>query len=267
MLSQLKRIIPNRILNFLVKMRISLRYMNRDYRHAMYWARKNTEFSNYYYDITDLNRKNIAGSIALIFGVPIAEVLGYVTEIEENQTLKNAISRFKKDNPNYSDSKIYPARRIAWYCVIRITKPELVVETGIHNGLGATVILLGLQKNGLGKYMGVDINPDAGRLIPKELLLLASLEVSNSIDFLNSLKNSSIDLLITDSDHRYDFEISELESSKNSLKSEAIIISDNSHDSSALFDYSMQKGRRFAFLQENTKNHWYAGAGIGISLK
>jgi hypothetical protein len=33
-----------------------------------------------------------------------------------------------------------------------------------------------------------------------------------------------------------------------------------------LAEFSMQYGRRFVFLAEEPADHWYKGAGIGISM-
>lgn len=258
---------PSRVLNFYIKIRISFKYLLRNFPHAIYWATKKTEFSNYYYDITELNKKYIASNIATLFKFPIDQVMGYIEEIENNPILEKSISDFKGKNLSYQDSKIFPGRRLAWYCIIRVTKPNLVVETGVHNGLGGTVILLGLQKNGFGKYIGIDINPNSGEMIPSELRDSSQLVIADSKHLHNLLSPNSVDLLITDSDHRYEFEMQELVNSESILSDNSVIISDNSHDSTALLDFAIQKNRNFLYIQELTKNHWYAGAGIGISTK
>ncbi len=45
------------------------------------------------------------------------------------------------------------------------------------------------------------------------------------------------------------------------------ILGDNSHITSKLAEFSMREGRRFVFLAEDPANHWYRGAGIGVSWK
>lgn len=250
-----------------MKIRISFKYLLRNIPHAVYWAYKRTEFSNYYYDITELNKKYIASDIATLFKLPINEVLGYIEEIENDPVLREAVSDFKEKNISYRDSEIFPGRRLAWYCIVRIIKPNLVVETGVHNGLGGTVILLGLQKNGFGKYIGIDINPHSGEMIPSQLCESSEIIIADSTNLHQILSPNSVDLLITDSDHRYEFEMQELLNAQSILSKNSVIISDNSHDSTALLDFAIQKNRNFLYIQENTKNHWYAGAGIGISTK
>lgn len=263
----IRKILPSRVLNFYIKIRISFKYLLQNFPHAIYWAASKTEFSNYYYDITDLNKKFIASNIATLFKLPIDEVMGYIQEIENDSLLTKSVLDFKEENQSYRDSKIFPGRRLAWYCIVRALKPSLVVETGVHNGLGGTIILLGLQKNGSGEYIGIDINPHSGEMIPSELRASSQLVIADSTNLHNFLRPNSVDLLITDSDHRYEFEMQELANAESILSENYVIISDNSHDSTALLDFSIQKNRNFLYIQEITKNHWYSGAGIGISTK
>jgi hypothetical protein len=88
-------------------------------------------------------------------------------------------------------------------------------------------------------------------------------------DSIASLSNftDNIDLFINDSDHSADYEYKEYLTINKLLTDKSIILGDNSHCTSKLADFSREMNRNFIFFQEITKNHWYPGAGIGISYK
>jgi hypothetical protein len=76
-----------------------------------------------------------------------------------------------------------------------------------------------------------------------------------------------IDLFINDSDHSADYEMAEYEAVAGKLTEYAIVLGDNAHVSDVLAQFSRREGRRFLFFREEPENHWYPGAGIGISFR
>ena len=87
----------------------------------------------------------------------------------------------------------------------------------------------------------------------------------DSIQTLQKL-DVPIDLFINDSNHDFDYERSEYESIKKNLKQNSFILGDNSHVSDSLRDFSLTNNREYVFFREVPKDHWYPGAGIGISF-
>lgn len=76
-----------------------------------------------------------------------------------------------------------------------------------------------------------------------------------------------MDLFINDSDHSSDYEYKEYQVIRDKLSSNAVILGDNSHVTESLSRFSHESGRQFLFFKEIPANHWYPGAGIGISFK
>jgi hypothetical protein len=62
---------------------------------------------------------------------------------------------------------------VAWYAVVRALKPQLIVETGIKQGLGSLVLLAALERNagegGSGRLISFDIDPFSGWVVPQRL--------------------------------------------------------------------------------------------------
>ena len=53
---------------------------------------------------------------------------------------------------------------------------------------------------------------------------------------------------------------------KKRLSPKALILGDNSHVTDKLLKFSIENDRNFVLFREEPKDHWYPGAGIGISF-
>jgi hypothetical protein len=74
-------------------------------------------------------------------------------------------------------------------------------------------------------------------------------------------------LFINDSDHSADYEYAEYEVINPKLSQSAIILGDNSHVTDKLSLFSRLQARNYVFFSEKPDQHWYPGAGIGISFR
>ena len=161
-------------------------------------------------------------------------------------------------------------RRIGWYAFVRICKPKIVIETGVDKGLGSCVLAAAIKRNREegheGRYIGTDINPLAGYLLDGEYRESGEVIYGDSIETLSGL-DVSIDLFINDSDHSADYEAREYATVEKKLSDSAIVLGDNSHVTDKLMEFSQESGRDFLFFSEKPRDHWYPGAGIGISFR
>jgi predicted O-methyltransferase YrrM len=239
-------------------------------RLARSWPFKRTEFSNYYYSLTERNKKDLAFTISQITKTPLAEVEAYFYEIDTNQDVSDILLDFRKNRPELRDSNMQIARRIGWYAFIRIVRPKLVIETGVHHGIGALVICAALRKNCeetfLGSYLGTDINPAAGQLLKYPFSEFGRIVIGDSVETLQK-NESQIDIFINDSDHSVDYEMKEYNTISSQLSQHSIILGDNSGETDALREFSQTNNRDFLYFREEPYNHFYTGGGIGISYK
>jgi predicted O-methyltransferase YrrM len=254
-----------RLFAFPIRLRSIAIYNIRNVYKSIVWLLKSSEFTNYNYDISMLNRNYLVSFIAYVTKKNFDEVDALFLEIENNERFKEyiagVISNIKR---KYELPKqVFFARRLGWYALIRILKPALVVETGTDKGLGTLLIAQALKENGTGKVYSVDVDPFSGALINESDWGNVELLRGNSLEELKSIKN--IDMFIHDSDHSKHHEFMEFESITSNLTKNAIVISDNSQFTDALLDWSNKNNRRFIFFKEESKNHWYPGDGIGIS--
>jgi predicted O-methyltransferase YrrM len=237
---------------------------------AKSWSWKMTEFSNYYYALTPRNRKDLAFLISHIFNEPLEIVESYLAEIENDSTVNRILREFRNKNEQLRDSSMEIGRRIGWYAIVRIQKPRLVVETGVHHGVGALVInsalLMNRNEGYFGNYLGTDINPESGELITNTYSPFAEIVIGDSITTLQNL-DKTIDIFINDSDHSSEYEGREYSVISNKLSKNAVILGDNCHASDSLRIFSAENNRHFVFFKEEPLNHFYLGAGIGISFR
>lgn len=239
---------------------------------SIVWLFKSKETTNYSsYDLTDINKKYLAQTIAYITKKPYSLILKYITEIEGDKKLKSHIRiTTQKDSERYrSDAEVYYARKIGWCAMVRAIKPKIVVETGVDKGLGSCILISALMKNKeeghIGYHYGTDINPKAGYLITGEYSKHSKILYGDSIESLKKF-NKKIDLFISDSDHLQGYEYKEYTTIKNKLTVNAIILGNCSHWSTDLFAFSVNFGRNFLYFSEQPKNFWREGAGIGFSF-
>ena len=75
-----------------------------------------------------------------------------------------------------------------------------------------------------------------------------------------------MDVFINDSDHSGNYEYQKYLTIKNKISTKAIILGDNSHATDKLLKFSIENERNFILFREEPKDHWYPGAGIGISF-
>lgn len=226
------------------------------------------ELDNYTYDLANLDE--LCDFFVSTLGLAHDTVARYIRELEDDSAFRSELSATLRSRTDRKPVAMY-GRRVGWYCLIRSLRPRVIVETGVHDGLGSSVLLQAVQRNRTDGYeghvIGIDINPKAGWLIPQRLRDHLTLVIEDSALAVPRIaREYAIDLFIHDSDHRYSHELKEFQQAAHGLASGAVVLSDNSHVTTALQDFSAASGRRYAFWKERPKHHFYPGSGIGLSV-
>ena len=230
------------------------------------------ETHNFTYDLTDENLRYLAEMIAVATEKSPAQIEKYIEEALDDRDLR---AHFDAKMAAYDGQKSPKnvkspfGRRLGWYAVARAIKPHVIIETGVERGHGALLLcaaLLQNEKEGVkGKYFGTDINPQAGWLLSGKYSAVGKILVGDSIESLSGFAGT-VDLFINDSDHSAEYEGREYEVIAPKLSAKAILLGDNSHVTDKLAVFSRKTGRNFIMFHEKPKDHWYPGAGIGISF-
>lgn len=254
-----------RIFAFPIRIRDIFIFNLRNIFVSLKWLFKSSEFTNYNYDITLLNREYLVAFISYITKNDFNYVNSIFKEIENDADFKKYLdSQIEHLDRKYELPKqVFLGRRIGWYVLVRILRPNIVVETGTDKGLGTLLIAQALKKNGYGKVYSLDIDLYSGALVDQKHWKNIELLKGDSLENLKKIEQ--VNMFIHDSDHSEVHEMSEFETIQKSLSKDAIVISDNSQFTGALLEWSKRNNRRFIFFKEESKNHWYPGDGIGVS--
>ncbi len=185
---------------------------------------------------------------------------------EQEKRLKQAFSRI--------DDKYFPAdlgrkNAVLLYSFIRKIKPEIMVETGVCNGLSSTIILKAMEKNDKGFLFSVDLPVKAGEIegkdgavipperssgwmVPDGLRDRWKLYLGNTFYKLPTVfdKISKIDIFLHDSEHSYEAMMFEYCLAWKHLKAEGYLLSDNIDHSDAFKDFSRAMDRKMYRMNE-----------------
>ena len=221
------------------------------------------EVDNFTYPIA--NSDELASWVADELEVEKAEVDGYLAELGDLEPqLRVPVRRRLWAPPRYQ-----LGRRAGWYAICRALKPEVVVETGMHDGLGSLTLLTALRRNAAdgspGVLLSFDPLPGTGWLVPDGLRERWEQYHETSDHMVERLAGRRVGLFIHDSLHTYEVERTELETAWAQRADRLVLLSDNSHVTTAMKDTAEEHGLHFSYWQERPAGHFYPGGGIGLA--
>jgi len=238
---------------------------------AFRWLLTSREHTNFTYEMDQQSRAYLPHYLAAILGTDSISVEKYLAELECDSDFASTVASCVASSSYRftSDREIRIGRRLGWYAIVRLAQPSLIVETGTDKGLGAAVIGRALERNidegHFGRLLTIDVNADSGHLIPASSEGWVTRLHGVSIEVIENIADA-VDVFIHDSDHRYDYEMSEYLAVAQKLSPRAVILSDNAQLSTALHDFAHQSGRRFLYFGERAADHWIQGCGIGAAF-
>lgn len=166
---------------------------------------------------------------------------------------------FSKIDEKYSPAHLGKEKGRKLYSLIREEKPELMVETGVSNGLSTFIILKALEINDKGKLFSVDLPAIVGSediskdrtsavivpekrpgwIVPEELKDRWELTIGNTFYETPKIleKIGTIDIFLHDSDHSYQGMMFEFSLAWEHLKDNGLLLADNIDFSNAFEDF------------------------------
>lgn len=253
------------------RLALAMSYLTPRLRQVAEWLVASRETTNFTYGLTERSLTYLSHTVALVAGIDQPTALAYIREPEgdadlngyvTDMTVRHGLRFIADDHPNFG-------RRLGWYAMVRARKPAVVIETGVDKGMGSVLLCAALRRNAAegrpGTYYGTDINPQAGYLLGGPYAEVGRILYGDSVETLKTF-DRPIDLFVNDSDHSVEYERVEYATIRSKLAPGAVVLGDNSHNSTALVDFAEATGRRFLFFREEPRDHWYPGAGIGMAF-
>jgi predicted O-methyltransferase YrrM len=230
------------------------------------------EYYNWTYDLTDLNKTYLASYIAVVTGHEPSLIEGYMRELENDQALRSLLIERTLASPDRHSCDAEPryGKRLGWYALVRATKPRVIVETGVDRGLGTAVLAAALMQNDQEGHPGLiyatDIGADCGHLLAEPYKKYCRIIIGDSITSLKKFDRPT-DVFLHDSCHEPEYEWAEFMAIQPQLHPGSLVMSDNSLMTTKLLEFARLTGRSFLYFQDQPKEHWWPGDGIGTAFK
>jgi predicted O-methyltransferase YrrM len=145
---------------------------------------------------------------------------------------------------------LYAKKVLIQYAVTRALKPEVVVETGVANGVSSAYLLLALLRNGKGTLHSIDIGDPVflpagqgpGWIVPDWLRSPWRLHIGDAVKLLPSLLQDlgTVDMFIHDSQHTYEHMKFELELAYPYVRGNGLLLADDAGWNLAFPDFARQ---------------------------
>ena len=181
---------------------------------------------NYYSD----KQIDVAEGVAGILGMNLSTV---------NNELLNLPSFLTKDNKNAGISIRWSAASefaATTYALVKLLKPDIVVETGVGAGVSSWTILQAMEENAKGRLISIDLPtpntellPEVGYLVPTPLRSRWDLREGSSHKLLTQTLQEvgEIDIFQHDSRHSYVNQLREYKTAWPFIKQNGLLVSDD----------------------------------------
>lgn len=223
------------------------------------------EVESYSYEIA--NDDELCAFAAAHFGVTAEQARGFLAEARTDPELTVRLSertRWRFD----AKTKLPVGNRLLWYVAARATKPELVVETGIYEGLGSLVLLRALERNAAegveGRLVSLDVDPQCGFLVRDDPALVA--RWTKVIGWTSELlpevvAGRPIGLLLQDTPHTEDNQRHEFGVALRQAADPLILIEGSGGYCPTMGELAEQLGVELLHFRERPADHFYPAPG------
>lgn len=212
--------------------------------------------------------------VSAVSGHEAAAVRRMLAEPAEDDVLQTRLRGATRGHWWWSKREPPFGRRLGWYALVRLLAPSLLVETGVHDGLGSLLLLRALDRNaeanGAGpgaRLVSFDVNPAAGWLVGSDPRW--DLRIKSSREGLPELlaEGAPVGFFLHDSLHTYEHELWELRTVAAQLATGGVLLSDNAHVTRALAECAEELGLNYHEFTERPRDHFYPGGAVGAARR
>jgi len=245
-----------------------MNWLLRNFQHRVLFALQNPRYSihSLYRELTFADERFLAS----ITGVPLRRVRSFLDEPSRSEffadCLRQAEASFRALEIQSAD--LYAKKVLLQYAAVRAFQPEVVVETGVANGVSSAYLLLALLKNNRGTLFSIGLDDpqflpfgkSLGWAVPERLRYRWKLIFGDAREVLPKLlvDIGSIDVFIHDSLHTYEHMLWEYRAAYPHLHPGGLLLSDDATWNSAFPEFAREVGaehsqiiRGVGFLQKD----------------
>jgi predicted O-methyltransferase YrrM len=151
------------------------------------------------------------------------------------------------------------------YYLVRFSESDVVVETGVANGLSSSYLLLALESLKKGKLFSIDYlvmpwhtKEKVGQAIPQSLKIWHELIIGNSLIELSKLQTTvtQFDIFMHDSSHTYKHMMEEYQIVWPHLKNGGYLLSDDVSQNDAFLEFADRVGRQPLIIKKDNQGHF-----------
>jgi len=174
----------------------------------------------------------------------------------KNDTINRYGTEFVIKTESYDLSEYHRAL----YTMIRILKPEIVIETGVFEGHSSLSILSALKENNKGFLYSIDLpSPDLpsgkvpGWMVPEHLRKRWDLRAGKSSDLLPTLLEEvkEVDIFLHDSEHSYENMCWEYKTAWTHIKTGGLLLSHDVSQNAAFKDFAKHVSEEYYYMLKN----------------
>ncbi|MTD46336.1 hypothetical protein GKE82_19095 [Conexibacter sp. W3-3-2] len=226
------------------------------------------EVGDFSFHMADLDAA--AAFLADGFGVSAARAREVLDEPASDEQLLRDYSQLRRWSQLRSDMAL--GHRPLLWALIRLRRPNLVVETGLWYGLGAMVMLRALERNVedghlRGKLISFDPDPTGGWMVPRRHAPHWTWVQATTQSALEAnLRGRQLDLFVHDTPSEPELERHELKTAWAAAASGAVICSGNGRNTPALEELCSARDLRHLHHDYSAAGHFYRGNGISFAV-
>jgi hypothetical protein len=226
------------------------------------------ETDNFTYDLA--NDAELAGWVATVTGCNPELARRYVREPHQDEALNAWLRVATSGRWLWTKREPRFGKRLGWYALARVLTPGLIIETGVHDGLGSMILVRALERNAdqgaPGRLVSFDINPDAGWLVGAHPMW--ELRVQSSQEGLPEVleRPPAPEMFIYDGVHSREDELWDLETVHRHLSPNGVLVSDDAH-TGAMAELCERHGLVYSEVVERPARHFYPGAMLAAGRR